>query len=260
MAKKRTGLQSQIAGIFSGVPVPKKSGQRSVPGHPASKSDEPASKAGGPVMPKPAALRPMAPVPPMPQKPIEPVTPAARPKVTEIKVPEQKTGTTLPKISRRRKDKIYAQKAGVGSSRQKAAVVLLVLLSGALVIVLARPYFTSGRNPGVSRTTVKTDTANSARANIKIDWPIPPVYSANLRDPMELSPQKQTKIETTGGIVVRGITYSEDRKFAIIGIYTVEEGDIVPGTKIKVIKIYRNSVEFEEDGKTWEQQVEGEKK
>jgi hypothetical protein len=255
MAKKRTGLQSEIAGIFSGVPVPKKSGQRSQPGSPTSKPDEPASKTGGPVMPKP-----MAPAAPVPQKPLEPITPAARPKITEIKVPEQKTKPEPSKISRRRKDKIYVQKAGVGSSRQKAGVVLLVLLLSALVIVLARPYLTSGRNPGASRTAVKTGTATSTRTNVKIDWPIPPVYSANLRDPMELGPQKQAKVETTGGITVRGITYSEDRKFAIIGINTVKEGDIVPGTKIVVKRINPSSVEFEEDGKAWEQQVEGEKK
>jgi hypothetical protein len=255
MAKKRTGLQSEIAGIFSGVPVPKKSGQRSQPGGPAQKPDEPASKTGGPVMPKP-----MTPVTPMPQKPVEPLPSAPRPKVTEIKVPEQKTRPAPPKISRRRREKIYAQKAGVGSSRQKAGVILLVLLSGALIVVLARPYLTSGRSPNASRTAVKTDTANSTRTNVKIDWPVPPVYSANLRDPMELGLQKQTKAETTGGIAVRGITYSEDRKFAIIGINTVQEGDIVPGTKIRVKRINPNNVEFEEDGKTWEQQVEGEKK
>jgi hypothetical protein len=34
----------------------------------------------------------------------------------------------------------------------------------------------------------------------------------------------------------------------------------VPGTKIRVKKINPNSVEFEENGKTWTQPVEGERK
>jgi hypothetical protein len=59
-------------------------------------------------------------------------------------------------------------------------------------------------------------------------------------------------------MVVRAITFSEDRKFAIVGIHTVQEGDIVPGTKIRVKRINPKSVEFEKDGKTWIQKVQGE--
>ena len=66
MAKKRTGLQSEIAGIFSGVPVPKKGGPRSQPGGPSPKLDEPASKPGGPVITKPAAPQSEIPAPKAP--------------------------------------------------------------------------------------------------------------------------------------------------------------------------------------------------
>ena len=95
-------------------------------------------------------------------------------------------------------------------------------------------------------------------ANIKINWPMPPVYSAKLRDPMELGTRQQIIVETSEDLKVRGITWSENLKFAVIGIDTMQEGDIVPGTKIRVKKINPNSVEFEEDGKTWTQEVEGE--
>jgi type II secretory pathway component PulC len=70
--------------------------------------------------------------------------------------------------------------------------------------------------------------------------------------------QQQTTIETPNVLVVKGITYSEDRKYAVIGTQTVQEGDTVQGTKIKIKKIYPNSVEFEEDGKTWTQPVQNE--
>ncbi|MGB2864695.1 MAG: hypothetical protein WBC05_15315 [Sedimentisphaerales bacterium] len=261
MAKKRTGLQSDIAGIFSGVPVPKKGGARSQPGVPAPKPGGPVSKPSGSVIPKP-----VAPVTPMPQKPVGPLPSAPRPKVVEVKVPEQKIRQIPKKISRRRKDKLFASKAGVSSSRQKTAIILFVLLSTTLGIVLARPYLISRINPVPSRPGGKEDNGNSTRANIEIDWPMPPVYSAELRDPMELGSRKQIRAETSDGLVVVGIVVSEDLKQAIIGTETVVEGDIVPGTKIRVKKINLNSVEFEEDGKTWiqktreKQGVEGERK
>ena len=272
MAKKRTGLQSDIAGIFSGVPVPKKGGSRSQPGSPVPKPGGPAPKPGGPalkpggsVIPKPVAPQPVAPKPitPVapPQKPVGSLPAAPRPKVIEVKVPEQKTRQIPKKKSRRRKDKLFAPKAGVSSSRQKTSIILFLLFSTALVIVLARPYLKSRGNPATSGTAGQTNTGNAIMANIKIDWPVPSVYSVNLRDPMELgSRQQKIIIETSEDLMVRGISYSEDRKFAVIGTDTVQEGDIVPGTKIRVKKINPNSVEFEEDGKTWTQEVEGGRK
>lgn len=258
MAKKRTGLQSEIAGIFSGVPVPKKGGPKSQPSGPPAKPE--GSVVSKPVSPQPAVPRPMTPVTPMPQQPVTPLPAAPRPKVTEIKVPEQKIRQAPLKISRRRKDKLFASKAGVSPSRQKAGIILFVLFSAALVVVLARPYLTSGRITKTPRTVKPADTRNSARADIKIDWPMPKVYSADLRDPMVKGERTPIRVETSNDLVVRGITYSEDRRYAVIGIDTVQEGDFVPGTKIKIKKINPNSVEFEEDGKTWTQEVESGKK
>lgn len=257
MAKKRTGLQSEIAGIFSGVPIPKKGGSRSQPAGPAPKPD--GSVIPKPVAPQPVAPKPVAPVAPAPQKPVGSIPAAPQPKVVEVKVPELKVRQIPKKISRRRKDKLFAPKAGASSSRQKTGIILFILLSAALVIVLARPYLTSRTNPDPSRKDGKTDNGNPTSANIKIDWPIQTLYSAK-RDPMELGSQKQIRVEKSEGLIVKGIVVGEGRKHAIIGIETVAEGDIVPGTKIRVKKINRNSVEFEEDGKTWTQEVEGERK
>jgi hypothetical protein len=132
---------------------------------------------------------------------------------------------------------------------------LFVLFSAALVIVLARPYITSRNGPAVPRRTGNTSTGSPAKNNIKIDWPIPPVYSADIRDPMELGPRRQIVVDTYYGLEVVGIVVSEDRKFATIGTQTVQEGDIIEGTKIRVKTINPNSVEFEEDGKTWIQKT-----
>jgi len=255
MSKKRTGLQSEIAGIFSGVPVPKKGGSRSQPPGPAPKPDDPASKPSGSVIPKPAAPQPQVPVAPAPKRPVEPLPAAPRPKVVEVKVPRQKTRQAAPKISRRRKNKLFAPKTGVSSPRQKTSIILFVLFSTALVIVLARPYLKSGGNPVAPRTDGKTDAGNSIMANIVIDWPVPEVYSAELRDPMELASRQQIRIETPDDLVVKGITYSEDRKFAVIGTQTMQEGDTILGATI--VEITPNSVVFERDGKRWTQEVAG---
>jgi hypothetical protein len=253
MAKRRTGLQSEIAGIFSGVPVPKKGGPKSQPGSPPTKPE--GSVVPKPVPPQPAAPRPMAPVTPMPQQPVTPLPEAPRPKVTEIKVPEQKIRQAPLKISRRRKDKLFASKAGVSPSRQKAGIILFILFSAALAIVLARPYLTSGRKTKTPRTVKPAEARNSARANIEIDWRIPSVYPANVRDPMVKGERPTTVVDTYYGLEVVGIVVSADLRQAIIGTKYVLEGNFVPGTKIRVKKINPDSVEFEEDGKTWIQKT-----
>jgi len=259
MSKKRTGLQSEIAGIFSGVPVPKKGGSRSQPGGPAPKPGgpapkpgDPASKPGGSVISKPAA-----PVTPKPQKPVEPLPATARPKVTEVKAPEKKTRQIPPKISRRRKDKLFATKAGVSSSRQKTGIIIFVLLSIALFFVLARPYLPSSGNQPPSQPGGKENNGNLTRADIKIEWPMPKVYPEKFRDPMVLvSRQQNIRIETSDGFAVRGISYSDDRRFAVIGTETMQEGDIIQGATI--VEINPNNVVFEKDGKRWTQEVQGE--
>lgn len=259
MAKKRTGLQSEIAGIFSGVPVPKKGGKRSQSDGSATKSDTPTTKPVDPAQERSGSVIPK-PVAPQPKKIEEPVPAAPKPKVVEIKAPEQFTKKIPKKVKRKRKDKIFAPKSGVSASRQKVSIVLFIVFSAALVIVLLRPYYTSRRNTA-SRTAKQADERTATVANIEIDWPIPSVYSESLRDPMQLdSSPPPPPVESSEGVVVRGIVVSEDRKYAVIGTQYLQEGGIVPGTKIRVKTINPSSVEFEEDGKVWTQKVEGDKR
>ena len=135
---------------------------------------------------------------------------------------------------------------------------MLILFSTALVIVLLRPYLMNPGKPAPSRSGGKDDNGNSTVANVEIDWPVPPVYPANLRDPMELVSQQPVEPETPYDLVVRGITYSEDRKIAIIGTQTMQEGDTILGATI--VEIHPNSVVFERDGERFTKKVEGEQK
>ena len=249
MAKKRTGLQSQIASIFSGVPVPKKGGSGS----------EPPSTA-----PPAAPERPQPKAPPVPgsvlpktQPPVEPVREIPPARVTPPRIPEPKIGQ-VPTVPRRKKERIVAPRAGVSSARQKVAVAMVVILSILLVFLLVRPFQNRPSSPAVSGPAGQARAGVSPKANIKIDWPVPRKYPESLRDPMLLGAMQEVVTQTPGVLVVKGITYSEDRKFAVIGTETFKEGDMVQGATI--IKINPNSVEFEKDGKRWTQEVQGDER
>lgn len=54
-------------------------------------------------------------------------------------------------------------------------------------------------------------------------------------------------------LALNGILYSEDSPSAIVGNKIVKEGDTVNGAK--VIKINKDTVEFEKDGRTWTQKL-----
>ena len=52
-------------------------------------------------------------------------------------------------------------------------------------------------------------------------------------------------------VALTGILYSEDNPSAIIGGAIVKEGDMIGD--VKVVKIRKNIVEFEKNGKKWTQ-------
>jgi hypothetical protein len=55
------------------------------------------------------------------------------------------------------------------------------------------------------------------------------------------------------GTALKGILYSEDNPSALIGETIVREGDIING--VKVVKINKDTVEFEKDGEKWTQGI-----
>jgi hypothetical protein len=54
-------------------------------------------------------------------------------------------------------------------------------------------------------------------------------------------------------VALKGILYSEDNSSALIGETIVAEGDIIDG--VKVVKINKDTVEFEKDGEKWTQRT-----
>jgi hypothetical protein len=253
MTKRRTGLQSEISSIFSGVPLQK---ERSEP-----KPDGPSPKRQGSAPSAPPASRAPAPrrqIPdaPTPWQGVEQITKAVSPKVSEVTLSEKEIKSIPRAVSRRKKKKkrLYSSTSGAHSAKQKAETIVSIFLILVLVVVLARPFRTAVSDSMGSALAGQERNGFQAKADIEIDWPVPTVYRTDIRDPMTLGSRGQIYAQTLRP-VVRGIVYSEESPFAIVGIEMMEEGEVVQGATI--LKINPDSVVFEKDGKTWTQKVEG---
>jgi len=157
--------------------------------------------------------------------------------------------------------KLFQPKPGVSSVKQKAMVVMMPLLFIILIFMLFKGgvFGTSAGHTEVSAE----DTASgvvTAGADTKIDWEIPAPYPATLRDPMRLVPveipqtDEQTETGKTIELIVKSILYSEDNPSAVINGRIVHEGEKIRDAS--VIKISKDSVEFEMNGKRWTQKVQ----
>jgi hypothetical protein len=76
-------------------------------------------------------------------------------------------------------------------------------------------------------------------------------------DPDGVSGEESPESASSTQLIVRGIVCSEEQQYAIIGTQIVKEGETVLGAKI--VQIREEGVEFEKNGETWTQKVEGEK-
>jgi len=101
------------------------------------------------------------------------------------------------------------------------AVIVIIILSGALPLLTIGG---EGRTSGMKRIS---------RAVFR--------SSSNTTTPM--------------GERVTGILYSEDRPAAIIGYRIVHEGEVIHD--VQVVKIHKDKVEFEKDGRRWTQTIQG---
>ncbi len=173
-------------------------------------------------------------------------------------ITKQKAAKTPRKTTIRSKDKRSASKAGPSSRKQTTMVILVIALSVLLFFLLFKPFSKSSYNitgPGASQPVGSQPASQTSAANIAIDWQIPDVYPTNIRDPMILGSQQQFYSETWKPNLV-GLVYNEEQKYAIIGTEILQEGEEING--VKVLKINKDSVEFERDGQKWTQVVQSE--
>jgi len=277
MAKSKTGLHKKISSIFTGVSIPQGDGtdqptnapKPTTPGPTAPKPTTPGPTAPKPTVPKPTAPEPTVPKPkqtqyvppttliadkPKPQQAAGPppkAVPTQKPIVeTTIKVIEQSTWQqALEKI----KNRFFAPHPGPGAKKQATMTILIPALAIVLIFVLIRTLGTEPAKP--IEASGLTTTSGTVNSYVKIDWKIPELYPTTLRDPMRPGSAGITVADDrANNLIVKGIVYSEQSPSAVIGDQIVHEGDKI--SDVTILKINRDNVEFEINGKKWTQKVQ----
>jgi hypothetical protein len=266
VAKKKSGLHKKISAIFDGVPwhghkAPKESPPRiekadtqNTPSEPV-KPFSPIQAPNPPSQPTPVQSAPTAPKE-APHRQHEHAEPKYQPPPREAKLPIREK----PKPQKKTKPKVSAaEQAEVRRQRIMMAVVfVLVPVFAWRAFIIFKPFDNSGNSKG-------SKIPNKAISTIKIDWPDPGSYPANLRDPMKFGRTGLYFRNTGGGgynpqtgeVDLKGFLFSEDRPVAIIGQEYIGKGEKIPGTGINVIDIdkERGVVKFQnqETKEEWEQ-------
>jgi len=249
MAKYRPGLHKQISAIFDGVPIPKPNGTQQAP-HKARASE------AGYIPPEPAAHIPSAatinrstvPQIPQPQHPPKPVAIDT----TEYSANEKTAKTTWKQTLENIKLKLFAPKPGIDRKRQVTMAVMIPVLSIILIVALSHALMTAPP-PAVTKADTIEHANAIARSGYEPDWRIPEPYPTGLRDPMQIGPATAASSQTAT-LRVKGIVYSQDNPSAVIGDKIVRQGDKIRG--VTIVKINRDSVQFQLNGKTWTQKVQ----
>ncbi|HSV99444.1 MAG TPA: hypothetical protein VLI39_04680 [Sedimentisphaerales bacterium] len=150
-----------------------------------------------------------------------------------------------------------------GSGRQKVMMALIPILALVLLYLSKNPLMRS--SPAQAQEEPPVEVAPVAISDVELTWAIPPLYQPNGRDPMRRPAPSVPVAEVPApeplrqyaSFVVTGILHSEDRPVAIVDTILVHEGKQVFGAT--VVKIEKDAVQFEMNGRTWRQAVEANK-
>jgi len=164
------------------------------------------------------------------------------------------------------KDKLFTPKPGSSPTRQKAMVIMVPVLAIIMVFAFRQVLSKSPRKTKGAETDNASEVVANADSGHDIDWKIPEPIAVITRDPIKLPDQTDTKNTEENGkpngtadkpnqglMIVKDIVYSHDRPSAVIGTRIVYPGDKVNDATI--LKINKDSIEFEKNGKRWEQNV-----
>ena len=291
--KNKAGLHKQVSSVFKGVPLPQNNGARqpSTPepnqkpdGSPKpmpanqqmsksslikklSESEEPSESTGQNQIAD-NSKKP-APVNKMPQS-----TPVSKPlqakEPLKHKTPQPEESVFIEEsgdgLWQQIKDKLFTPAPGESPVKQKAMVIMIPVL--AIIMIFAFRQVLS-KAPNETKGS-ETDDAPIPVSNVdsgdEINWQIPEPIKIITRDPVQLPDEDNTQnggekteqngtanTEDDGALIIKDIVYSRDKPSAVIGSRIVYEGDEING--MTIIKINRDSIEFEKDGGKLEQNV-----
>ena len=290
--KNKAGLQKNVSSVFKGVSVPQNNGSQQSSGTPTpdpahgaapkpatadrqvsqtslikklnqseDSLDEAAQKQTADVFPKPTSTNRMPQSPPIqklppPEESLKQAVKATQPKSSPF-IEETSDG-----LWQQIKDKLFTPKPGSSPTKQKAMVIMVPVLAIIMIFVFKQVLSKAPRKTkaaGTDDTPVVVANANSGH---EIDWKIPEPITVTMRDPIKLPDESGTQNPeqnettskvTTVTIIIRDIVYSEDKSSALIGSQIVYVGDIINGATI--VKINRDSIEFEKNGDRWKQNI-----
>lgn len=260
---KHSGLQKSISSIFDGS-------------EPLNQQTTPTAVGQNPVpTPKPQPVQAAAAVPAdvssiaVATAPNPPSASPARQNVNLLPTPKSATRPrpvpknnasnkvlTIKDLWKQFKSRLVGGSAKTLDSRQKKTLVLGISLAVVFVGVL---FFVLGGGTSKAKAASKKSKTDAQKTDgsqsVSVDnWTKPEIYPSSLRDPMTPSSNASTaKAQDQTDMTVRGIVYSSDKPSAIIADQIVFEGDVIVG--VKIIKIEKDFVEFEKEGKRWQQQV-----
>jgi hypothetical protein len=251
MESQRPGLHKQVLSIFEGLPEDQNKGGVNAPQSSTAlkelansehaDSNEKTAPQNKPEQPVKSVTK-ITKTPIVSAKNKEPMLPAA----LKNKSAAKNTANSLTQLKNKAKNR-YAQATGRERIMMILIPILAIILAAAMIHVLlpvAEPV-TPPKPSGLATGTFSAST--------EIAWAKPNSLPERIRDPMK-AVTRFVAGDTSTGIVVRGIVYSEDTPTATIGKKIVTEGDMVYDAK--VIKINPDSVEFLRDGQRWTQQVQ----
>jgi hypothetical protein len=249
MAKYKAGLHKKISAIFGGVPISRNDNTGQLPA--ASKGESPDCAS-----PRPSITEQLPSSSSPPRQTTQPLPGTVSSKQPVIIGTIVKTFRQIPwcQYWKQIKNKLFVPKAGVNANRHKTMVILIPALLVIFIFIIVRvsnqllPKVTNAQDLGAANVA-----GSVAISEKKINWQIPELYPTTLRDPMQASLSAAGQ-GGGGNLIVKGIVYSEDRPSAVVGTQIVHQGDKISGTT--VVKINKNNVEFEMDGKKWTQEVQ----
>jgi len=142
--------------------------------------------------------------------------------------------------------------------QQKKASVLVGILSVVFGVVM---FVSLGGAKGPQTATANNtqgDQAAKSRTTAK-NWKTPNPLPQNMRNATSLAiahsaTQQKDSAAGDGSLVVRGIVFSKNKPSAIINNQILSEGQSFNG--VKLVKITKETVEFEANGKRWTQPVQ----
>lgn len=156
-----------------------------------------------------------------------------------IPIPEEEAYALADKSNmlinkRPRKIGVFALRLGIIGSRQRTMALLVPILTIVLIVVLNKFY-------GIP--------------SFESNWLRPATYGSKIQDIVEVGlVTAGTDAHGPVRLKVKGIVYSGANRSAVVGTAVIHEGDKISGAT--VLKINRNSIEFELDGEKWTQKIE----